>query len=403
MNFAFKRPSERIDGDSHRALAPKSSEEASPADAYARLERRRGQLTRMLFWVAVVIPTCLAAIYYSFIASPRFTSEARFIVRSVSSPQITGLDVLFRTIGIAKTADDAYIIEKYLSSRDALTELSAESVDVRAIFSRPEADIMSRYPYFWRTDTQEALYDFFTDRVIVTEDAVKGIVQLKVTASRPEDAHQMAQALLVLAEKMVNRINVRAQTDTIETARKEVDRAEANVVDAQSKLTAYRNNQLIVDPSKSAAGTLETIGKLTADKVSAMAHLQQLATTAPRNPSIQSLKARIAALDERITAQQGELAGNDDALAGKLEEYEQFVLKRELADKLLTNALQSLDDAMKEARRQHIYVEQVVRPNLPDYPSEPKRFKSILTFFVLGMAAFSIGWVLMVGAGEHLH
>lgn len=403
MSFAFKTPLQRASDGGSLTVMPAQGAPANPAEAYIRLVRKRAHLTKILLWVTVIIPTCAAAIFYCFIAAPRYVSEARFIVRSVSAPQITGLDVLFRSIGIAKTADDAYIIEKYLTSRDALNDLIEQSVDVKTIFSRKEADFISRYPYFWRGDTQEALYDYYTSHVSVIEDVVKGTIQLKVVAFNPDDAYQISQALLVLAEKMVNKINVRAQNDTIETARQEVARAEASVIDAQTQLTNYRNSQSIIDPSKSAVTTLETIGKLTDDKMSAMAQLRQLKSTAPKNPSIPSLTARIAALDERIASQQGELAGGDNALAGKLEQYEQLLLKRELADKLLTSSLQALDDGMKEARRQHIYVEKIVRPNLPDYSTEPKRLKSILTFFVLGMAIFSVGWVLMVGAGEHLH
>lgn len=404
MNFALNKALDGSGGSSGQvALTQQSNAVANPADGYIRLVKKRAHLTKIFFWLAVIIPTCIATIFYTVVASPRYVSEARFIVRSVSAPQITGLDVLFRSIGIAKTADDAYIIEKYLLSRDAMNDLIQESVDVKAIFSREEADTLSRYPYFWRTDTQEALYDYYTDHVSVIEDVVKGTIQLKVTAFRPDDAYQVSQALLVLAEKMVNKINARAQADTIDTARQEVSRAEANVIDAQTQLTNYRNSESLLDPSKSAGTALDTIGKLTDDKVSAMAQLKQLKTTAPKNPAIPSLVAKIAALDERIAALQGELAGGDGALASKLDQYEQLVLRRELADKLLTNSLQALDDAMQEARRQHIYVEKVVRPNLPDYSTEPKRVKSILTFFVLGMAIFSIGWVLMVGAGEHLH
>ncbi len=391
------RPSGNV-GD----MPPALGEQASSANAYLSLVRKRSRLTKILFWMVVVIPTCFAVLFYAGLAAPRYVSEARFIVRSVSSPQVTGLDVLFRTIGIAKTADDAYIIEKYLLSRDALEDLAAESVNVEDIFSRPEADFFSRYPRFWKRASQEALYDYYVSKVTVTEDAVKGIIRLSVVAFRPEDANEMARALLVLAEKMVNKINRRAQDDTIEAARREVSRAEAHVLDVQSQLTAYRNTQLIVDPAKSASGMLETIGKLTAEKMAVMAQLTQMQRTAPQNPAIGPLKARVAALDQSISVQQAQLAGDDSALAGKLEHYEQFILKRDLADKLLTGSLQSLDDAMREARRQHIYVEQVVRPNLPDYSTEPERIRSILTVFVLGMALFSVGWLLMVGAGEHL-
>ncbi|MDR3494358.1 MAG: capsule biosynthesis protein [Ancalomicrobiaceae bacterium] len=358
-------------------------------------------MLRLAFWLLVALPTTAAAVFYGLIAGPRYESEARFIVRSVASQQTTGFDAVFRTFGLAKTVDDAYVIQKYLLSRDALDGLAQQGPDPRTVFSRPEIDRLSRYPRFWREASNESLYDFYLDHVDVTEDDVKGIVRIRVVAFRPDDAQAVVVSLLHLAEAMVNRMNERAQSDSLNFARSEVKRAEANVITAQQELAAYRNKELIVDPSKSATSMIETIGGLSGDLARANAQLKETQAMSPRSPSIPSIKARIAALDERIGIERQRLAGGDTSLANKLGEYERRVLARDLADRGLTNALESLDTARQEAHRQHIYVEEVVQPTLPDESTEPKRLRSILTVFVLGFALFGVCWILVVGAGEH--
>ena len=95
------------------------------------------------------------------------------------------------------------------------------------------------------------------------------------------------------------------------------------------------------------------------------------------------------------------MAGGDDSLANKIATYEQLALRRDLADKALAASMNALDTARQEARRQHIYVEEVVAPNLPDESTEPRRFRSILTVLVFGFAIFAVIWIVSVGAGEH--
>ena len=95
------------------------------------------------------------------------------------------------------------------------------------------------------------------------------------------------------------------------------------------------------------------------------------------------------------------MAGDDIALAGKVSAYERLTLLRDLAGKSFANALNALDAARQEARRQKIYVETIVEPNLPDQALEPQRARYVLTIFVMSFAVFAMGWILFAGAKEH--
>ncbi|BAF86037.1 WcbD protein [Azorhizobium caulinodans ORS 571] len=371
------------------------------AEAYLAALTWRKHLARIGFCLLVVAPTLLATVFYGLLAAPRYVSEVKFIVRSVSSQRATGLDMLFRTFGISKTVDDANVIQQYLQSRDALQGVIDAGVDVKAIFQRPEADWWSSYPYFWRRDTTESLFDYFSNRVSVVEDSTKGILELKVVTFRPEDSLLLSKTLLKLAEGMVNRMNERAQRDAMGSAQREVNFAMETVIKAQGELTAFRNKEIIVDPSKSTFSLIETIGNLSTDLSFAQAELKQMLTTSPNSPQIPTQRAKIAALEERVRVERAKMAGGDNSLANKIATYEQLALRRDLADKSLSNAMNALDVARQEARRQHIYVEEVVEPNLPDESTEPRRFRSVMAVLVFGFAIFAVIWIVSVGYGEH--
>lgn len=373
----------------------------SPADIHLAIRDARNRLNRWSFLVLVVVPVVLACLFYGLMAAPRHVSEARFIVRSVSSVRLSGLDMFLRTFGFAKAVDDAYLIQRYLLSRDVVGALAVEGVDLRAIYTRKEADVLSRYPRLWRKDSNEALYDYFVDHITVAEDSVKGVLTLRVESFRPQDSFDLATTMLRLAEAMVNRMNERAQRDAMSSALKEVRIAEDGVIAAQTNIAAFRTKEVLLDPSKSSLSLIETIGTLTTDLAYASAQLNEMQASSPSNPTIPGLKARIVSLTERIALERAKMAGGSNSLTDKIGNYEQLALRRDLADKSLTSALGALEVARQEARRQHIYIESVSAANLSDEATEPRRLRGMITVMFVGFALFSLVWILSVGAGEH--
>jgi capsular polysaccharide transport system permease protein len=81
--------------------------------------------------------------------------------------------------------------------------------------------------------------------------------------------------------------------------------------------------------------------------------------------------------------------------------YERLMLLRSLADTSLQAATMSLDSARDDARRQHVFVEEIVAPNLPDESTEPQRLRAVGTVFAVSMAALAVLWLVSVGVKEH--
>jgi capsular polysaccharide transport system permease protein len=362
---------------------------------WARISDLRSQ-----FALIVVLPTLLAALYFGVIASKRYLSHAEYVVQGANSHHAMGLSALLTTMGISRTADDASAIENFLQSRDAVRELD-EAVDLRKIFGRPEADFISRYPRFWQPDTFERLYSRSQDFISVVQDSTTGITTLEVTAFRPEDAKLIADKLLSLAEEMVNRMNDRIEADTVGEAEKEVARAQQEVLRAQAELTAFRNKEFLVDPVAYAGVLLSGISTLSVDRSQTEAQIKEMTKLSPENPAIAPLRAKVDALQKKIADERTGLAGDDAALAEKVSTYERLGLMRQLADKNFGTALLSLEAAEMEAERQQVYVEQMVSPNLPDEDIVPERLRDVATVFVTCFAAFSMLWLVAVGAKDH--
>jgi capsular polysaccharide transport system permease protein len=126
-----------------------------------------------------------------------------------------------------------------------------------------------------------------------------------------------------------------------------------------------------------------------------------LKRSSPQSPSIASANERIDSLRRSIESQRLQLASGDASLAAKLGVYEQLALERELAERSLASANLSLEAARQEARRQAIYLESIVSPNLSDESTEPQRLRLIVSVFVLSFALASVAWLVVAGAKEH--
>ncbi|HTV33971.1 MAG TPA: hypothetical protein VME69_12860 [Methylocella sp.] len=366
----------------------------------AAASRRRFSLVRLAFILIVATPTFCASFYYLLLASPRYVSEAQFLVRGIYSKPTNGLDLLFQTFGLSRTVDDSNIVETYILSRDAVRALQAR-LPLREMFARREADMFASFPRFWEKDDFEHLYKYYLNRIYLINDTSRGITLLRVIGFRPDDSLRIARELLTLAEELANRMNARAQTDMVASAQHDVDRAAGQVLAAQTKLTDFRTQALLVDPAKKSDSELTTLTDLSTDLTQTLAQIRQSSVTAPSAPSLGASRAKADALRERIAAERALVSGGGEGLGAKVSQYESLTLSRDIADKSLAAAIDSLEMARQEARRQQIYVEEIAMPNLPDESTEPQRLRMIATVFILTFAVFGVLWILSVGAQEH--
>jgi len=357
---------------------------------------------RTLFIVVFLVPTVIAAVYYAFIASDRYVSETHFIVRSVSKPASEGAASYLQDFGITRANDDAFAIQDYIHSRDAMQAILGK-IDLRKVWGRNGADFWSRYGGVLGSDNNEALFRYYQSQVKIEKNVETGITAVKVTAYRPDEARAIAEMILQLSEARINDMNVRARRDSLASSEQTVGEAMRKLAQATVALTQYRDASRQIDPAQSAGATIDRGTALDQELAQLQVSLQTMLSRAPDNPAVPALRQRIAALSAQVAAQQGQLTGTTGALATKLGDYERLEVERELAEKTYEAAQKQVDAAREQADRQQIYIESVARPHLPDKSQEPRRLRYSFTVALLSFWAFLIFYLLVSGSREHLN
>ena len=352
--------------------------------------------------VAVGLQTVLASLYYGLIASPIYSSQSAFIIKSPgqkSAPTLS-LASLIQTSGLTAGQEQTKEILQYIRSRSAVRDLEAQT-DVRGKFSNRGADFLSRFPRPFGDNSFESFHRYYGTMVGAKIDEESGLAVLEVRAFTPNDAYELNLRLLNLSEALVNRLNDRAQGKGIAEAERRVLQAETRLRSARVALGAYRNQNQLLDPGKQATGVLEVSNRLVSEQSSLQAQLDLMQRVAPRNPAIPALRNRIAAIGRAIAAQNARAVGTPTGIASKLGSYENLLVEQEFATQMVTAANASLETARTDAQKQQFYLERVVDPNRPDDSSLPHRFLQVLTIFAASLCLYFIGWMLVVGILEH--
>lgn len=353
------------------------------------------------FILVVVVPTLLSAIYLLLIASPRYVSEARFVVRTASGGGVpTSFGLVLQGVGLSSAQTEAFAVHEYVRSGDAVKELKRQ-MDLPAVLARPGADLFSRYPRPWESRSDESLQNALHRFVEIGFDSTTGISTLRVQAFRPDDARKISMVLLDGGENLVNRLNQRSSSNALKDARAAEAEAQRNLDEIQRQITALRNNAKFIDPARTATESGQLIGELMATVAAMKAERSQLASQAPESPLLPGLDGRIAAFERQIETERSKIAGSPASLAPVVGAYEDLNFRRNLAVETLTQASSAVLVAEQQSKRQQLYLEQIVAPSQPDEASEPKRWIALLTIFTGLLLVYAVGWLVVAGMREH--
>lgn len=353
------------------------------------------------FLLVVVAPTLLVAFYYLVMATPRYVSESRFVVRQADArPTAGGLGLALQGVGLVNAPTEAFAVHDYITSPDSLGELR-RTFDFRQLLHPRGLDPFNGWPRLGEGDSAESLHKGVSRFVTVGHDATTGISVLRVEAFDPRTAQALNQAMLEGGERLVNRLNDRQVRDSVTNARRAAAEARTRVTSVQQQLTAFRNREQFVDPEITATEGAGLIGSLLTTLANLRAERAQLAAEAPASPRLAAIDGRISAYERQVEAERAKMAGRSDSVATKLGAYEDLVAQRELASEELAQATAALITAEQEARRQGLYLERIVNPNLPEKATAPRRLAAILTVFISLLLAYAIGWLIWAGVREH--
>ena len=352
--------------------------------------------------VVVGTPTLLAALYFGLFASDVYVSEARFAIRSAKAGNaVSGLAAILSSPIVSSASNETMVVIDYARSQDMLESVQRE-LDVRAHYASSEVDVLARLA---EDASQEKLLEHFNEHVSLLSDSASGVVTLETRAFDPETARRLCALIIELSERLVNEMSSRMEEDALATARAEVERAAAKVRAASVSVTAFRDENVSINPAAESNALLGIVSGLETQLVETRATLsEKLAYMRPTSPEVVNLENRVNALERQLRLEKGRLTGDQGGarLSGLIESYQPLILEQEIAQQQYASALSSLELARVEAQRKKQYLVTFIRPSLPDAALEPRRLNRVLTVAVFSFLIYLVGGLMWSALKDHI-
>ncbi len=169
-----------------------------------RLERAKNSIIRIS--MLAFLPTILAFIYYAFIASDFYESEAQFKV----------------FVKNEKSSNNDLTPEAYILSREALSRLDKE-LNFIATYQSKEIDFLNRLSAI---ASFEDAYRYYLNIIKISFDSTSGVMTLKIKAPTAYKAKIYADALLKYSDEVILKITEKLKNEQLNFAKQELSNAE---------------------------------------------------------------------------------------------------------------------------------------------------------------------------------
>ncbi|GGA71718.1 RkpR, polysaccharide export protein [Nitratireductor aestuarii] len=367
--------------------------------------RPRHRILFASFVICVLLPAFLSAVYYVAFASDRYVAGAGFAIRSTEA---TGTDMIGAITGLStahSTTSDAYILLKYLGSRDIVERLS-QDFPLQEHYSSEEADWLMRLD---EGSSIENLVNYWNRRIHANYNSASGIVTFEVEAFDPVAAERLASLVLAYCRDMVNHLSGEARRDAVAFSAAEVERAEGRLKTVLEAIRQFRETEQSLDPAGSARIRLELVGGLERQLADLRARISALQASLDKDaPSLRSLTRQAEALEQQIareragmTAHTADAAGSA-TLSNQLAVYETLEVERSFAQQYYASALSSLETARINADRHQRYLAVYSAPVVPEQAAYPRRVLNILLLAAGLTLVWAIGALIGYAVRDHL-
>ncbi|MDP9632004.1 UNVERIFIED_ORG: capsular polysaccharide transport system permease protein [Ensifer adhaerens] len=352
-----------------------------------------------LIGITFVLPMVGSIGYYTFLASPGYVSQVRFIVRS-STPLLSRDRYSSNTVEPKeKIVQDTAILLNYLESPAIIQDMQ-KHVDLHRLFGGPNIDFLSRLP---ADATQDDMLKYWKKHAYTYVNPKSGIVEVEITAYSPQQAHDLVQLVLRLSEERVNKLSAGMWEDLRASTQIDVDQATREVAELRGKFRDTQNQTGVFDVDMSAHridAVLTTVESNIADLRGRRQALGE--TLASKAPQVADLERRIAAAEEQAKNLRAQIAGttgqSESNLAGYSSLFDGLKLALSLAENRLTAAIKDLEKVKLVSSLQLTYVDNFIEPTLPDSNKYPNIGLSLFLSLLVCLAACGVtcGGLMMI-------
>lgn len=347
-----------------------------------------------------ILFSLLSAIYWLFIASDRYVSEAHVIVQRTELGGVSGLDLpSFLTGASTGSRSDQLVLRDYLRSTDMVRKLDRE-LDLREHYSSWKIDPFSRMQ---SDPTIEQLRDYYLSRVSVEYDDYTGVLVIKTEGFDPAMAQKINKTLLREGENFMNGMAHSLARNQVAFLEKEVNVLGRRAMAARKAVIDYQNRNGLVSPEAATEAIGSIIAKLEAKRTELQTKLTAMqAYLVADNPALVELQQQIDAISEQIDAENAKLASPQGGkLNSKIEEFQRLEMEAKFSQDMYKAALVALEKSRVESTRAVKKMSVVQASSLPEHPEEPRRLYETVLYTIMAMLFAGVAHLLIAIVRDH--
>ena len=365
----------------------------------AEINKRNFLKNNFLFIVVVILPFFILTFYYLFIASDKYLSEAKVVVKHTGPPSPTfTLSAFFGSS--PATREDAMHLQEYILSYDMLDYLD-KKFNLKKIYQDRNIDFFQRLP---SDATHEEFLKYYRKYIVNVEfDDMSGILTIKVYAFNPELAKKINEAILEQSERYINAISHKIAREQMDFIEKELLYASQKMQTAKNKLISFQDKYKIIDPTQEAQAAILRKAQLETQLATLEAQLKTLLTyLSEESFQVQALKSQIKALKDQIEVEKSKIAGGGDTKLNKIAaEYLNLKLDVDFSTDVYKATLSALETTRVDASRKLKNLVIISSPNLPDEALYPRKAYNLTLATVLLLMFYGILKIIIGIIKEH--
>jgi capsular polysaccharide transport system permease protein len=358
---------------------------------------------RTLKIALIAVPLLLYGLYLAFAAADRYVSESVITVRQAggdAGASLPGAALLLAGVN-PPAHEDTLHLRTFVHSQALALELDRQ-LGLRRHFGAVQADLPLRLP---SDASQEAFVRYFRDRVEVGFDERASLLTIRAQGLDPAFAQRLNAAILESCDRFVNETSHRIARDRLQFAEGEFELASRRVQAAAGEVLAFQSRHKLLDPTAQAQASGALTMELQGARSRLEAELNGVRGFLQDNTfQVQTLKARIAALDRQIDTERQRATVDDrkgERLTRMAVEFQGLQMKADFAREAYKLAVASVENARIDATRKIkslVVVEPPSRPQTAEYPRAAYNLAALLAICVL---VYAITRLVLATIREH--
>lgn len=362
------------------------------------------------FMLLVLLPFLLFTFYQLILASPRYESQAKLIVKEPDG--MATLDpamAIMSGFGMGSSNLDTELVKAFIYSNDMLVYLE-NTLQISKHFSDRQHDFFSR---LGNDASRETLLSYYLDRVLVELDEKSQVISIFVQAFDSDFAHLMSKTIVKRAEWYINEIGHKLAKEQLAFVSKEHQLVEKRLQTFKTQLLAFQRRHDLLDPQAEGMALQQIAYGLEGQVAAKQTELTALRNSMSDNaPQVIQAKSELFSIENQLEIERSRLTSEKNidkslpedeqslSVSEVLARFSDYKINMELALQAYTSSQVSLEKSRIEAYRQLKFLVTVESPTQPQDAKYPEVFYNISLFLAVTLMLFGIGRIVMATVEE---